>query len=392
MTTTSIFSAQEPTLGYLYQVKYSLLQLIRSSHTPNAKVAIEKLDDIELIGHDYTNLYQTKYHLNSVANLTDRSEDLWKTIRVWSTGIDDNTIDIKSTFFHLITTATVSDGTIAKELTKPSQDRDLDVLVGKLEAIAAETTNRANQAGYEAFNNLSAVNKRLLVGSILICESSIGIEEVDDQVRLELRKVILDEKVPILYEGLTGWYLGQSILILLNQSSFVTFNEYQKKCFDIIETLKRDNLPIDFLHPVQMNPNELETYKDRTFVKQLKIIGVDGKMLGSAISDYYRAYQQRSNWVRSGLIGLQEEIDYEARLFDEWDRRFTGLIDVDDQTSADAKQRIGKDFYRTQYIVSPPRIFIREKFDHTFMVTGSCQILSDAKKIGWHPDFKDLIE
>lgn len=388
---TNIFSAEEPTLGYLYQIKYSLLLLIKSSDTENAQIAIEKLDDIELIKSDETLLSQLKYHLNSVANLTDRSSDLWKTLRIWSTGIVDGSIDIESTSCHLITTAPVSTDMIAKELTKPLIERDIDDICTKLTTIAAETTNATNKPGYDAFNVLSNELKKKLIARTFIFESSMDISEVDKSIHSELRKTIIDDKVPTLTQYLTGWYLEKTIFCLLKKADYITFLEYQQKCFEIIEMLKKDNLPADFLDPILLSQEEMENYQDRIFVKQLRIIGIGGKGLQFAVSDYYRAYEQRSNWVRKQLISGQEEVDYERKLVDDWTRKFDGLMETDESTTIEHKKEMGKTFYNTHYVSSYPRIFIREKFDHIYLITGSCQILSDDKKIGWHPDFQGLV-
>ena len=61
----SIFSANEPSLGYLYQVRYGLL-LIISEQNPEAKLLIEQIDDISIETPTTMEVYQTKLHINSV--------------------------------------------------------------------------------------------------------------------------------------------------------------------------------------------------------------------------------------------------------------------------------------------------------------------------------------
>src|SRR5690606_28556308 len=103
----SIFSAKEPNLGYLYQVRYGLL-LIVSEQNQEAKLLIEQIDDISIETPSVLEVYQTKLHINSVANLTNASTDLWKTIRVWSEGIVSGQLDPDNCIFNLITTAAAS--------------------------------------------------------------------------------------------------------------------------------------------------------------------------------------------------------------------------------------------------------------------------------------------
>lgn len=75
---SSTFSANEPSLGYLYQVRYGLM-LIVSEQNQDAKLLIEQIDDISIETPTLMEVYQTKLHINSVANLTNASTDLCKT-------------------------------------------------------------------------------------------------------------------------------------------------------------------------------------------------------------------------------------------------------------------------------------------------------------------------
>lgn len=102
------FSAKEPSLGYIYQLKYALLLLLTNARDlDNPKVRIENLDDVEIEDINTINLYQTKLHIKNKGNLTDSSVDFWKTIRVWSENITNGLIDPDKTIFNLITTENV---------------------------------------------------------------------------------------------------------------------------------------------------------------------------------------------------------------------------------------------------------------------------------------------
>ena len=81
------FSAREPSLGYYHQIRYSLYLLLKNRGRSNSRIKLEYLDDIVIEDVNAINLYQTKLHINSVADVTDRSPDFWKTIRVWGEAI-----------------------------------------------------------------------------------------------------------------------------------------------------------------------------------------------------------------------------------------------------------------------------------------------------------------
>lgn len=112
------------------------------------------------------------------------------------------------------------------------------------------------------------------------------------------------------------------------------------------------------------------------------------RSINHAISDYHRAFSQKSKWLREGLINATDEITYDNKLKDDWDKKFS-IIDAlgDDE----AQKRSGKAFYESFYVNQCPQIFIKDRFKENYMVTGSCHMISNKKEIGWHPDFENKI-
>src|SRR6185312_15883928 len=85
------------------------------------------------------------------------------------------------------------------------------------------------------------------------------------------------------------------------------------------EEYKLDNLPITFRG--KEPTGEIDTENDpRTFVAQLRKIGISSNRIRNAILDYYRAFEQRSEWARENLLVSGEVEEYEDRLADEWSR------------------------------------------------------------------------
>ena len=170
------FSAKEPSLGYYYQIRYSLYLLLREKVKDNPSIRLEDLDDIVLNDIDGTNLYQTKLHINSVANLSERSSDFWKTIRVWSEAILNNLVDVDNTIFTLITTAKATPDSFISKLTINSVQTRIGILES-MQNICKEQNNQTNQKGYSAFLNLSSEQQIKLINNIYIIDASLSIEE-----------------------------------------------------------------------------------------------------------------------------------------------------------------------------------------------------------------------
>ena len=111
------FSAQEPSLGYHYQIRYALYLLLKARDKEDPFVRLENLDDVEIGDLNQIDLFQTKFHNQKAADLTDASVDIWKTIRVWSEMTTTKQIDLENIVLVLVTTSSVSENSILYELT-----------------------------------------------------------------------------------------------------------------------------------------------------------------------------------------------------------------------------------------------------------------------------------
>jgi hypothetical protein len=384
----SIFSAKEPSLGYLYQVRYGLM-LIVNSESEDSTLLIERIDDISIDSNGILDVYQTKLHINSVANLTNASPDLWKTLRVWCENIKSGLINPDASFFNLITTASASDNTIPHNLKSVSRSIEDNVeIINALNSVISTSESQTNKSSYDAFNSLTQEQKEKLVKNMLVVDSSIDINQSKEKVLQSLKFYATNKEA--LYERLEGWFVGEVIKLLQGTRNAISFAEVKNKVLEIADSFKMDNLPNDFNHPIYNDPTALAPYNGYRFVKQLEIIGVGQKTINIAISDYYRAFSQKSRWLRDGLIFPTDEIEYHNKLKEDWERKFVIVSDTTGQDEEAIKQN-GKRFYETHYQTTIPQVFIKDRFREVYMITGCCQELSDKKQIGWHPNFDTLL-
>jgi hypothetical protein len=386
----SIFSASEPSLGYLYQVRYGLL-LIVSEANEDAKLLLEQIDDISIDTPDSLTVYQTKLHINSVANLTNSSSDLWKTLRVWSEGIKNGTLNPETDLFNLITTATASVDSIPYKLKQGTQkDRKIDEILSSLKEVTSTSTSVTNRPAYDSFLSLTDDQQEALIKKITVIDASIDINESKNLVLHEIRHYSI--KRESLYERLEGWFVGQAILQLQGLRDAITAKEVSSKILDIADGFKSDNLPNDFNVPITADEEQLGPYRNKLFVKQIELIGSGQRVVNNAISDYHRSFSQKSKWLREGLIYPDDEINYDKQLKEDWERKFSIIAESVNTDDDDGQKLKGKTFFETHYINQYPQIHIKERFKEQYMVTGSCHMLSDKKEVGWHPDFDNKLE
>lgn len=385
------FSAKAPTLGYMYQIRYGLYLLLSLSlEENNVKLLLESLDDIEIRINDITQLNQAKYHVKNTTNLTDRSPDLWKTIRVWSEQITSGLIDINNTIFSLITTQNISENSIIAKIKNQKED-DLDNVLLTLNTIADETNNKTNQKGYSAFKALCPAIQKRLIQKIRIVDSSLDFSEIESKIKSNLRYSALPNQMIPMFERLDGWFFGISVELLLGRIDFIGTDSLQRKILEISDSFKQDNLPNDFSEKIDPTSEELAKLKNMTFLKQLNLINVNNKLHEIAKSDYYRAFNQRSKWLKDDLLNPEEEINFEKKLVDDWERKFT-LMEAPEKQSPKQQLDEGNTFFKKFYVENSPTIFIRERFQEKYLTLGSCHILSDKLKIGWHPNFYTILK
>ena len=385
------FSAPEQSLGYHYQIRYSLYLLLRERERTEVYVTLEKLDDVEIGDVDRQDLYQTKFHQKGVANLSDKSVDLWKTIRVWSESIKSETIDLENTLFVLVTTANTSPNSIAFEFTKGKLDfKATQEIVKTLDDISLDSSNKSLEASFNAYNELSSNQKRKLVERIFIKDDSLNFSDLKDKIRKELEFFLRPNQSESAFNDLQGWWYEQCIQHLESQREKISYAELNEKIIEINYKFVDDNLPIDeIIRDAQPNKDEYDT---RVFVSQLRLVNVGKNSIVVAIRDYYRASEQRSKWLREKLLNPQEEIRYEKELKDDWKTKFALLEDEYEELDENLCTERCRDFYTAYYVKSHPQIFIRPRVQESFIIRGSCQMLADKKEIGWRPNYLELLD
>jgi hypothetical protein len=114
----------------------------------------------------------------------------------------------------------------------------------------------------------------------------------------------------------------------------------------------------------------------------------------NAVLDYYRAFEQRSRWVREELL-IDEELEgYERRLVDEWERIRLALqdeVDIPNLTEYELRH-LGRKLLN--WVEQVADIRIRKEVTVPYVMRGSYHILADGEppQIWWHPQFLERLE
>lgn len=386
MTDKSQFDASASMLGYLYQVRFalyfSLKKLPEVDDPEQFNVSIEKLDDIAFDKEGSAiELLQTKCH-GTPGNLTNRSTDIWKTVRVWVESIKKGDIELGKTVLTLLTTQTLPSDTIAFYLSC-DQSRNPSKALELMSEISKEE-NATNSKGYAAFLSLSDIQKQVLVDSIYILGKSEDLPGIRSKICRYGRQSVPPESVDAFVDRLEGiWFKWCVEALSQSPSGLINLGIIQ----DLIDKLRPEytatNLPAEFTHEL---PDVIELNQDvRIFVQQLRLFNAPKTMIEQAIVYYYRAFEQRTKWSIDGLLRPGELSKYDRRLCDEWKDQQAYLEIMADIDSEEGKRKYSAQLY--QHCLQHGVIPIRPDFLETYVAKGSYHLLSDQLKIGWHPEF-----
>ena len=386
--TRNTHSAAPALLGYFYQCRYALLEALRRLPSENRiSIAIETLDDVvfEPEGKPIE-LLQTKYHTKSPGNLSDSSVDLWKTLRIWIDEICEERIDIDARFF-LITTTQCATDTAAAYL-RPGH-RDPKTALERLHAAATVSSNQTNFPAYHSFNSLPAKMRERLVNSITVLDGSPPIGQLDEDLKTAVYFAAERKHLGFFVRLLEGWWYRRVVTHLQEDvAKPIPGDEIEAECSRIRDQLKQDNLPVD--DDIMSEPvgNQFDNW---TFVKQLNLINVSARRRLHAITNFYRASTQRSQWLGALLIGPDELNRYDARLIDEWDIRFLRMTEkLGDDPTDQAIVKTGQELY--EWVETGAHHPIRTAFTEPSIARGTYQMKADTLRVGWHPEFRKLLQ
>jgi hypothetical protein len=287
--TTDKFSAGEQWLGYIYQARLALLQLLQLPE--NTAVFLEKDDDLDFVDSDGRKSLASLKHKADGDRLTDLSIDFWKSIRIWLARYKRDGRSASSLRFFLFTTSTVSDTSFLKGFLPTQAGKGDETLTLPEQAENALSGSKSDLIGDIAvkFNELTPTEKQDFLARILILDGSPRIEDIPEAIKDRHMRSIRREHRNSVLERLEGWWNDAVIKQLAGGMDEGIFGyEVSDKLSALSEEYKLDNLPITFRG--KEPAGEVDTEDDpRTFVVQLREIGISSSRIADSVPHYQRA-------------------------------------------------------------------------------------------------------
>lgn len=392
------FAAGAQGVGYIYQPRFALYHLLELPESTS--VFIEKNDDLDFVDkdRDITQLAYLK-HKAAGEKLTDLATDFWKSIRIWCDRYEKNGYENSNLQFYLMTTNTISSNSFLRFFKPDFNKSELESSLA--EQLVAKARGSSAAIVQEVLLKLETYEQRGggilddFVSRIVIVEDSPRIDEIADLIKERHLRTIRRECKDYVFERLESWWNQEIIALLVGKREApLSGYELSDKMTYLADEYKLDSLPITWRdsEPDYIDPD----VDERRFVKQLRLVNVSTNRIRSAIIDYYRAFEQRAEWLRHHLI-LTSEIDsFEKRLIDELARYKDVLIDdYDDLEVEEEMVKIGKEVYKWVEFETGKLLTLRlrERVSEPFVVRGGYHILAHERNscVGWHPMFNERL-
>jgi len=392
MAPTNSFSAADSANGYLYQVRVGLLWSIRRLRVGSEfQVSIETLDDVTFEDKHGAplELLQTKHHKNREASLTDASPDLWKTLRIWFEGRIGGQI-LAGTALHLLTTGVASAGSAASHLRVA--DRNVEAALTLLEITAQSSNSVTNAPAYQVFSKTPRSERKQLLESVTVLDRAPDTTNLTDALRQEVFWAVGRDHLDAFLDRLEGWWVRRVVaqLAAIASADRILSAEVEAEMSLLREQFKEESLPIDDdLLAFELDETTRNNHTGSNFVRQLELAEAGKKRIAAAIRDYYRAFEQRSRWLRDELLLVGDLSRYERRLVQEWELVFEAMRDdIGAAAADDAKKRAARDVLKWAERATIP---IRANVTEPFITRGSLHMLADGFHVGWRPDFRDKL-
>ncbi|WP_374470337.1 ABC-three component system protein [Phenylobacterium sp.] len=371
-------AAPGPYLGFSLQSVRLCHHLFKASD--GDVVGIEAEDDVTVYrANGDLVLEQCKSALASNP-ISDRAEALWNTFANWADRCKEG-LNPDKAFFDLYVTP---------------------VKAGPLvEALHAAITDESIADGLKRINALVDPKKpgvgcaphvtRFLSQGDFVCAKIIRrfrliVEpEPTEAVREQLRPTLPAETLDAFCQAAIGFAKEEADALLRKQLHAKLDARAFRKRFGAFAR-KHDllGLLISSTPPPPTDQVEAVVVQKPIFVQQLQAVDCTEELLITAVSDYLRTVSDKIDWADEGRIVAESLDEFDEQLVRE---HKLARDEIEDTMAASTDAQRGRALYRR---CSGKTLPLEGRALPSHFVSGAFNGLSEARRVGWHPNFKTL--
>lgn len=352
---------------------------------PGDRVSLEHLDDVAVHRADGSILIeQTKSALTGNP-LSDWSDDLWKTLANWVQALDSGQFDLAKTEYCLYVTPVKSKvGKLVAAMDTATTAQDVAKLMADLQGhLSKRSSPPACIAHVNAFLDADPVLRVQLISRF-----SVANDDSDPVAPLKgLLKTAIDADTA---EALVRSAIGHAkeaadALLRKGQSAILPCDAFQQWFRAYV---RHNNMP-GYLSSLGQTPAGdvvagLLAARP-VFVQQLGLIDAPDDDTLRAVSDFLRASATKSEWAERGLVFKENLESWDEDLL-RHHSAVRGEIEILHPTLAAGKR--GRAVYSRCLTANPA---LDGHAVPGFFIHGSFNALAEYRRLGWHPDYMQLL-
>lgn len=296
-------SAADIFVAFEYQWNYFVLRLLKENDDA-ATVSFELHDDVDTQTEEGITLYQIKHSVRKSSkgetiNLSNRDTDLWKTISIWMTFIEEQPDILENTKFQLITNKAISKNKFVEAIEAFHDTHSVEDL--KSAFVTIKESKRTEKSKIESDKS---VNNHLNVSQIIsdllnkdylkeFC-SRISISKTSDILKEDIKRIMGNRfglnynRIDWVYNKLMTSLKDDSIVNIINKTPVSYNGSIFTERYQSILDIGRKKLNFRFDYSLD---NLSGDFRDFLFIKQL--ISIDD----TKDDDLDRIADLTKNWL-----------------------------------------------------------------------------------------------
>ena len=384
-------SAPGPAAGYAFQFERALYWLSKSP--AGFAIGIETQDDVAILQKDGTRtLEQNKHSIQEkAAPFGDRSKDLWNTLSIWLSALEEGELETGKARFLMVTNKTLPD-CIAKQLSNAKTIEETDECINALTSAAANPSETIREFTEKV---LAAPSAKYLREIILNCEL---IDEASGASGVTLRESTIAElQIPATFtkdaesilDELHGWIRGQVLALWQTRTpAWISRDRFVTQFHAVLDRRKRQKGRERTANLIPVYDEQIGREKGRDFVKQIYLVTDDDGRVDESIREFIKCNVEKTRLSADGNITDQDWIDFEDTLRSRWakissrEKRF-GLSKLEEdvgfkiltETTDEHRERLAG-----------------IETEQVYLTSGTYHRMADRLVVGWHPRFEELMK
>ena len=376
-------------LGYSLQTTRATVRLLQAE--PGSFVSVEVLDDVAITRPTGTTTVEQTKSATSSNPIADRSVEFWKTLANWIRAVESGQVDPAVTSFEMFVSKK-RPGKVAQSFASAKNPIEAaGVLAGARTALWGKPMTfpkRSKVATALAPHMECVFTAKADIVTKIIAQLSLVFgsgSSKADLVNLLKAKIISEDMLEVVAQQMLGWVKmtidGQ---IEKGGPAIISTDDFGAELNAFVRKYDRFAILNSFAPAPEKATLDLE-FQNRTYVRQLDIIGADYDAKLTAANDHLRAAVDRSLWATKGLVHRTSFDEFENVLTRAWiAKKEIATI----QSKGQAPDICGRLLYSECSLFQAP---LEGRSVPPHFTPGCYHALADKLSVGWHPEFKTLL-